>query len=153
MVQLMLQWSMIDYLIEREELNEEDLDFIVSQIEREAGKEVEIDSVKQQAYHQNSKFIDFKILKGEEKKRVKLNDLNSPANQSVTVKSSVKKSKHPHITEIHPQTEVTLEEIRENDLEIERAIRDNVEKMLDQKIEDRLDIITEKIIKDRQSRH
>jgi hypothetical protein len=36
-----------DYLIEREELNEDDLDFIVSQIEREAGKEVEVETVKQ----------------------------------------------------------------------------------------------------------
>ena len=51
-----------DYLMEREELNDEDLDIIVAQIEKEDGDAKEIGGALQYVYV-TSKFIDFESLK------------------------------------------------------------------------------------------
>jgi Ni,Fe-hydrogenase maturation factor len=92
-------------------------------------------------------------LKTEDKKRPKLIKDNSSGVHSINAKASAKRIRHHHqaqeVVALH--SEATLKEIRDNDHDIDRAIRDNVEKMLNQKVEDRLDIITENIIKDRQS--
>lgn len=92
-------------------------------------------------------------MKLDEKKRPKLTEPNSPGFHSNTAKSSTLKLKQSPTSQGQvQQTETTLKEVKETTQEIERAIRDNVEKMLDQKIEDKLEIISEKIMKDRQGR-